>query len=339
LAILPSVLVRYQADIDAELRSLLADRDSLLYDMMRYHLGWIDQRGEPQKGSTGKAIRPTLCLLACESTGGDWHRALPAAAAVELVHNYSLIHDDIQDDDRERRHRPTVWSVWGKPQAINAGTAMRMLANTAVRRSKLPGTKQMRIQSLIDEATIRLIEGQCLDIGYEKRVDITTKEYIRMIEAKTAALMACALEVGGEVATDDEAVIASLHQFGWDLGVVFQTKDDVLGIWGKPEETGKPLWGDIKRQKKTLPVIYGMVKAAGAAKQELLRVYTYGLTGEADITLVLSILEGVGAREYAEEVIRHYSKQAEEAVRYLPISQSVKQDFLEVANFVATRTY
>jgi len=216
---------------------------------------------------------------------------------------------------------------------------MRMLANVAVRRSILPDAKQVHMQSLIDEATIRLIEGQCLDIGYEKQVDITTDEYLGMIGGKTAALMACALEVGAEIGTDDAAVIGGLRQFGWDLGLVFQTRDDFLGIWGKPEETGKPLWGDIRRRKKTLPVVYGMEKATGVTRQDLMRVYNDGVLGEADVASVLSILEGVGAREYAEDLTEHYARQAEEAVTGLPISRSVRQDFLEVLRFTATRTF
>ena len=130
---------------------MLAERQSPLYDMMRYHLGWIDAQGRPLPGSAGKALRPTLCLLACEAVGGTYHRALPAAAAVELVHNFSLIHDDIQDDDRERRHRPTVWSIWGKPQAINAGTAMRVLASLALSRLSergVSGEKQLHAQRI-----------------------------------------------------------------------------------------------------------------------------------------------------------------------------------------------
>ena len=240
---LPVVFERYRSEIDSELRAVLAERESPLYDMMRYHLGWIDWQGRPLSGTAGKALRPALCLLACEAVGGTYHRALPAAAAVELLHNFSLIHDDIQDDDRERRHRPTVWSIWGKPQAINAGTAMRVLASLALSRlgeNGVSGEKQLRIQRILDESCLRLIEGQYLDISYESRLDIGVTDYLGMIDGKTAALIGCSLELGAFLGTDDEAVIRGLWNFGRNLGLAFQIRDDILGIWGDEKETGKP---------------------------------------------------------------------------------------------------
>jgi geranylgeranyl diphosphate synthase type I len=336
---LPTALTRYQAEIDAELRSVLVDRSSLLYDMIRYHFGWIDEKGNPQKGWAGKAVRPTLCLLACEAVGGDWHDALPAAAAIELVHNYSLVHDDIQDDDRERRHRPTVWSIWGKPQGINAGSAMRMLANVAIRRLVIPHTKQVHIQSLLDEATIHLIEGQYFDINYEKRLDITSKEYLQMVGGKTAALIACALEVGAEIGTGDRQAIDGLRQFGWNLGITFQTRDDYLGIWGRPENTGKSLWGDIKRRKKTLPVVYGMENASGDMKQNLIRFYSDGVLAEETAASVVGILEAVGAREHTAIMTGHYASEAKGILTNLPISRSAMQDFNQILHFIVERDF
>ena len=197
---------------------------------MRYHLGWIDKKGNRTDGNTGKALRPTLCLLACQAVGGEYHRALPAAAAIELLHNFSLIHDDIQDNDRKRRHRPTVWAIWGKPQAINAGTAMRILTNVALFRLKELGVnpeKRLLVQQLLDETTLRLIEGQYLDIDYEKYVDINVSDYLRMVQGKTAALIACALESGAALGTDDERLIKNLHDLGWNLGLGFQIRDDI----------------------------------------------------------------------------------------------------------------
>ena len=181
---LPAAFEKYRTDIDSELKSVLLERRSPLYDMMRYHLGWIDERGNPLQNSPGKALRPTLCLLACEAVGEEYRQALSAAAAIELVHNYSLIHDDIQDDDRERRHSPTVWSLWGKPQAINAGTAMRILASLALERLSgcdIPVKKRLRVQQLLDESSLALIEGQYLDIHYESCPDIGMSDYLDMI--------------------------------------------------------------------------------------------------------------------------------------------------------------
>ena len=336
---LPAILTRYQGEIDAELRSVLADRNSLLYDMIRYHFGWIDEKGNPQQGWAGKAIRPTLCLLACEAVGGNWHDALPAAAAIELVHNYSLVHDDIQDDDRERRHRPTVWSVWGKPQGINAGNAMRMLANVSIRHLDVTPAKQVRIQSMLDEATILLTEGQYFDINYEKRLDITTKEYLQMVRGKTAALIACSLETGAEIGKGARKVIDGLRQFGWNLGFAFQMRDDYLGIWGKPEDTGKPMWGDIKRRKKTLPVVYGIENTSGEMKKNLTRFYNDGVQDEEGVASVVRILEAIGAREYTVKVTGHYIREAERILTDLPLGQSAVQDFSRIFHFIAERDF
>jgi geranylgeranyl diphosphate synthase type I len=231
---LPECFERYRTDIDAELKLILSDRQLPLYDMMRYHLGWIDDKGNTLANAAGKALRPTLCLSACEVAGGEYSRALSAAAAIELVHNYSLIHDDIQDDDRERRHRPTVWCLWGKPQAINAGTAMRLLANMALLRLEARGVSQqrrLRIQQLLDETSLRLIEGQYLDINFETRFDINVSDYLTMIDKKTAALIACSLEVGALLGSDNDSLSDKFSNIGRNLGLAFQIIDDILGIY------------------------------------------------------------------------------------------------------------
>jgi hypothetical protein len=196
----PFAFKRYRAAIDTELRAVLDDRQSPLYDMMRYHLGWVDEQGNPIKASPGKALRPTLCLLACEAVGGAWYKALPAAAGMELLHNFSLIHDDVQDDDRERRHRPTVWSIWGKPQAINAGDALATIAGLALiglAQRGVPAAKQLLTTRLMYEACLTTIEGQYLDISYESRFDVVVGDYLEMIERKTAILIARSLGIWG----------------------------------------------------------------------------------------------------------------------------------------------
>jgi geranylgeranyl diphosphate synthase type I len=232
-----------------------------------------------------------------------------------------------------------VWSIWGKAQAINAGTAMRMLANVAVRRLGVPLSKQVRVQSLIDEATIRLLEGQHLDISYENRFDITSDDYFAMAEGKTAALIACALEAGAVLATDDESVISSFRDLGWNLGLAFQARDDILGIWGRQEETGKPLGSDIIRRKKTFPIVYGLEKAKGTARDELVRVYNNGVLEEEAVSAVLGVLEQVGAREESQRVTEHFAARAAKAVGLLPIGPAARQAFLEIISFLADRTF
>lgn len=335
----PSVFGRYRPEIDRELAAVLAERQLSLYDMMRYHLGWIDDKGNPRQNHSGKALRPTLCLLACQAVSGEYEKALPAAAAVELVHNYSLIHDDIQDDDRERRHSPTVWSVWGKPQAINAGTAMRILASLALSRLKVAPQKQQLSQSLLDISTLILIEGQYLDISFENRFDITVDDYLDMIDRKTAALISCSLELGALLGTDDKGMIVGFRDIGRNLGLAFQIKDDLLGIWGDEKKTGKPLASDIRRKKKTLPVIYGLENPDNGLKHALMKIYGNGTVGEDGIRTILSLLESHDVPLKAQKMAEQYCNKATEGIERLALSPKAKQDLYEIALFLAERSF
>ena len=337
---LPLIFERYRAEIDAELRSALAEHQSPMYDMMRYHLGWTDEQGRPVEGSGGKALRPTLCLLACEAAGGAYSRALPAAAAVELVHNFSLIHDDIQDDDRERRHRPTVWSIWGKPQAINAGTAMRVVASLTLLRlaeRDTPVQKLLRAQRLLDESCLRLGEGQYLDISYESRLDLRVADYLEMIDKKTAALISCSLELGALLGTDDEPVIEGFRSFGRNLGLAFQIRDDVLGIWGDKEKTGKPVGSDIRRRKKSLPVVYALEKAEGKGKTELTKIYQGEIIDDNGLDTVLRILDGVQAQVQAQSMAEEFRERALAEIEKMVLPSWARYGLEEMAHFLVKR--
>lgn len=339
---LPAVFARYRAEIDAGLKAVVDGRRSPLYDMLRYHMGWIDDKGNTQAKSNGKALRPTLCLLACEAVGADYRRALPAAVAVELVHNFSLIHDDIQDDDKERRHRPTVWSIWGKPQAINAGTAMRILANLALSSLADLGVsfeKQRRAQYLVDEDCLRLIEGQYLDISFESRFDITVGDYLDMVDRKTSALLACSLELGALVGTDDEKVIGGFREAGRNLGLAFQIRDDILGIWGDEEKTGKPSCSDIRRKKKSLPIVYALENARGELRNKLVTYYSNGASGSSGVAIVLKVLESVEAQAQAQKIAERYRDAAINTIQQLPISPLARRDLDELFDFLVVRSY
>lgn len=339
---LPAVFDRYRGEIDAELRSALDGYGSPLYQMLRYHLGWLDEDGSALPGSTGKALRPTLCLLACEATAGGYCQALPAAAALELVHNFSLIHDDIQDGDRERRHRATVWAIWGMPQAINAGTAMRVIASLTMLQlgaQGVPPEKQLRGLRLLDAACLRLIEGQYLDISFEDRLDVDVAAYLGMIEGKTASLIACSLELGALLGTDDERAVAALRGFGRNLGLAFQIRDDVLGIWGDQEKTGKPVGSDIRRKKKTLPIVCALENAEGRAKAELARIYGQEAVDERDLDTVLSILAGVQAKARAQALADDYCSRALEEIEGLGLSSRARESLAEMACFLSRREF
>lgn len=339
---MPSVFEKYRADIDGELRAALSGYVSPMYDMLRYHLGWIDERCQPMIGSSGKALRPTLCLLACEVTGGNHRRALPAAASLELIHNFSLIHDDIQDDDRERRHRPTVWSLWGKPQAINAGTAMRVIASLTALRLEEQGfhpQKVLRIQNLLDRTCLRLIEGQYLDISYESRLDVGVNDYLTMVEGKTASLIACSLETGAMLGTDDELVHKAFRNFGLNLGLAFQIQDDVLGIWGDEAKTGKPVGNDILRRKKSFPIVFALEKAEGVARAKLVSIYRGLSISEEGAAAVLRIIDEVNTRAEARRVAEQCRTKALMAIQETALSPYGRQNLEEMANFLTQREF
>ncbi len=339
---LPSVFEKYRAEIGVEMRSALAAYRSPLYDMLRYHLGWIDAQGRPLEGSAGKALRPTLCLLACEAAGGDYRRALPAAAALELIHNFSLIHDDIQDDDTERRHRPTVWSLGGKPQAINAGTAMKVVASLTLRRLAGHGIgieKQARARLMLDESCLRLIEGQYLDIGFENRLDVTVADYLTMIEGKTGALIATSLQMGAVLATDDEATLQGFRDFGINVGLAFQIRDDVLGIWGDEVKTGKPVGSDIRRRKKSLPIVFALERAQGEERRALESLYEGADVDDEGVQRVLGLLEELHAREEVERRAAEYRDRALVGLEGLILSPWARDSLREMAGFLAEREF
>ncbi|MHB1415292.1 MAG: polyprenyl synthetase family protein, partial [Chloroflexota bacterium] len=265
---------KYAAELESELRASVPEGGDAagLYDMLRYHLGWLEDEDASSRASGGKRIRPTLCLMACEAYGGDYRPALPAAAAVELLHNFTLIHDDIQDRSAERRHRSTVWKLWGEAQAINAGDVMNSLARLALLRMAGRGVGAdviLQALNMLDRTCARICEGQYLDLQFENRLDIDRETYLGMIERKTAALVGCALEMGTLVGGASAEQVDLMRGLGDTLGLAYQVQDDILGIWGEPRVTGKPAADDIRRRKKTLPVVHALECASGEQKTRL----------------------------------------------------------------------
>ncbi len=303
---LPSLI----AATEDEILSLVGDRDPStrgMYEMVRYHLG-LDG-----SGPAGKRMRPLLGLLAYASITGRYEPALPGAAAVELGHNFSLIHDDIEDADLERRHRPTLWSLHGIPQAINTGDAVFVLSRIALHRLTELGfsdRKVLRLMRLYDETCLALCEGQYIDIWTSGHDDpMTVGLYFDMIGRKTAALISAAIEAGALLATDDEAVISRYRAFGWALGLAFQLNDDLLGIWGEESATGKAP-SDIAKHKKTLPIVYAFEQAGPSDRQRLGEVYRDPDPSAEAVADVVAILERTGARAYTRDQARRYRDEA-----------------------------
>ena len=339
---LEKIWQQFLPELEAELKHIVDRTPLSLYDMMRYHMGWIDELGRDQEVTAGKRLRPVLCLLACHALGGQWRQALPAAAAVELLHNFSLIHDDIQDSSAERRGRPTVWHIWGMPQAITVGDGMYALAQSSLLRleeSNIPHEKVVRAARFLDEASLNLCEGQYRDISYENRLDITVNDYLSMISGKTAALFRCSLEIGALIATEDDSAVAHLGNFGHDLGMTFQIQDDVLGVWGDEKATGKSSASDIQMRKKTLPIIYAFQNARGANRQHLRQIYEQETIDDAGVTDVLQVLNELDARSYAQDISKKYHQQALSELDALELSNEAKSQLQAITTFLLGREY
>ncbi len=307
--------------------------------MARYQLGQVNADGSPASADRGKAVRPTLCLLMCEALGGDLKAALPAAAGLELLHNFTLVHDDVMDDDETRRHRPTVWVIWGRAQAIDAGDLLHVLATLSVLRSGGNGPSASLARDAVEVLTegCRLVtEGQHLDIAFETAASVGVADYLDMIARKSAALLAVAFELGAIFASNDPATRAACRAYGRELGIVFQIRDDMLGIWGDPAVTGKPVGADIQKRKKTLPIIHALETADGADRARLRSMFSND-SAPPDTDSTMTILERAGSRSFTEEQIRKHGNLASQALARLPVNAWGRRNLEAVATYIATR--
>lgn len=289
--------------LEDEMRDMLhnnEDATAAHYGMLGYHMGWLDEQFNPQISPSGKRLRPMLCLLACAEMGGDPIQALPAATAIELLHNFSLIHDDVEDGDETRRHRPTVWKIWGVPQAINAGDAMFALAFAAIQRlarRDVSADQTLQALNLFTQTCLKLTEGQHLDMSFEQRMVVSVGEYMRMIQGKTAVLVGASVAIGALIGGAAAPQVKALQQFGESIGLAFQIQDDILGIWGDPEETGKAAGNDILRRKKSLPILHALNHDRVSEQFETLLDKDLS---PAQLPKALDLLEQAGTRQFAE---------------------------------------
>lgn len=304
-----SLRTRQLIAIEAELhRAVDRSEDNGLAEfdaMLAYHLGWEGPGAGPEAG--GKRIRPLLVTLTCAAGGGDWEQALPGAAAVELVHNFSLIHDDIQDNSPLRRGRETVWKRWGIPQAINAGDAMLTLAHLEVLRLGQSCSPEVALlaANLLQNACLQLTKGQFLDMAYEDLSSLSLDLYWQMVSGKTAALLATCTELGALVAGAPAACRAAYRDFGRYLGLAFQAQDDILGVWGDSALTGKSVESDLLEGKKSLPILYGLDRAGAFARR-----WAEGSIRPDEVADLASQLEAEGARAFSEQAAQEMTSQA-----------------------------
>ena len=342
---LPAMFDRYKSRVEQELsQSVRLPEGTDPYTLIRYHLGWADQRGATARSaiSRGKAMRPTLCLFACEALETDPDRALPAAAALELIHNFSLIHDDIQDQDVERRHQPTVWSIWGVPKALVAGDAMQSVGDVCLlntSRYGVPPQTVLKISNILTSSYLEMIQGQCLDLGFESSTTITSADYLQMIAFKTGALIRSGMEIGALLATDDAVAFHAFSRFGSCVGRAFQIRDDYLGIWGDPSLTGKSAGNDIRRRKKSFPIVYAFEQASGKNREDLLRIFAQEEIDDDDVGRVLAILDDVGARDESESLTEASAEQALEAIASVGLPAWARIEAEGLVDFLARRQY
>jgi geranylgeranyl diphosphate synthase type I len=301
---------RYAADLDAVMRQMVDLMPSApgFTVMVQYALGWVDEYDQPYNYQTGKRIRPLFLLLCTEAAGGKWRQALPAAAAVELLHNFSLIHDDIQDNSPIRHGRPTVWKIWGVANAINAGDALFSLAYrslAALDNHLLSADIILKIWHIFNQTNLELTRGQHLDMRFETLSEVSVDDYISMISGKSAALLAACAHIGAMIATGDEAVSERYAEFALNLGIAFQIRDDILGIWGDSNLTGKSTATDIVSRKKSLPVLYGLSQS-----ERLAEIYQRPALIDEDVNEAVHILDTLDARRYSTDTEAYYYQQA-----------------------------
>jgi geranylgeranyl diphosphate synthase, type I len=290
--------------------------------MMSYHMGWEGEGAGAE--ARGKRIRPLLLLLCASAAGGDWRSALPGAVAVELVHNFSLVHDDIQDQSPLRRGRATLWSLHGTAQALNTGDALFVLAQLAVLRLADTVSQAAALDAalVLQETCLALTQGQYLDLSYEGRTDLGEEEYWPMVRGKTAALLSACTYIGALAGGAQPDICQKYREFGDLLGMAFQVQDDLLGIWGDVAVTGKSTASDLVTGKKTLPVLYGLGKQGAFARR-----WAQGMIRPDETPALAARLEVEGARDYVSQAAELLTQQALEKLEQVrPTGQDQSSD-------------
>ncbi|WP_434447080.1 polyprenyl synthetase family protein [Lentzea sp. E54] len=333
----PVALTAARATVAPAMRAATAKLSPAVRRVVEYHFGWIDADGVPASGSGGKALRPALALLSAQAAGAAPDRGVPAAVAVEFVHNFSLLHDDIMDGDTERRHRPTAWTVFGTAAAILAGDGLLVASVSTLLDAPEEWTGSAAVSLMT--ATQRLITGQADDLSFERRDDVTLDECLDMAAGKTAALLSCAASIGAELVGADHDLVLGLAEFGEHLGLAFQLVDDLLGIWGEPEVTGKPVLADLRARKKSLPVVAAL-RGTGVEVDELTRLYlNTPVLDERLLRRVAELVRLTGGYDWARDEADRQVIAARRCVEGLDAPAAVRDHLLQLAAFTTRRTW
>ena len=328
MTIAAPVLTSARDLVQARLRTALSRLDPQLAAIAGYHFGWLDADGRPLAADGGKLLRASLVLLSAAACGADPGRGLPGATAVELAHNFSLLHDDVMDGDEQRRHRPTAWTVFGASAAIVAGDALLALAQEELCDNP-PAARHLAI------AVQRLCSGQLADLRLERRSSATVAECMTMAAGKTGALLASACAIGAMLAEAPASVVTALERFGEHLGLAFQVADDILGIWGDPAVTGKPVMSDLRTRKKSIPVA-----AALCVSDTFAALYSQPepLT-DHELDLARALIEEAGGRSWAQAELTRQIDAAAQHLDVLGPNSAQRAELLAIADFVTTRDH
>ncbi len=330
-----SVLDRSRAALGPAMRAAVARLDPASRLAASYHLGWCDPDGNPTPdGNGGKALRPSLALLSAGAVGAPAEVGMPGAVAVELIHNFSLIHDDLLDGDLERRHRRTVWAIWGAATAILTGDALVALAHEVL--LEAGSRTRDRAGRLLAATTRELTRGQVLDLAFETRADVTLTECLDMTAAKTGSLLAASASIGALLAGADDATVGALAAFGGHVGMAFQLVDDVLGVWGDPAVTGKSVHSDLRSRKKSLPVTWTLSRDGYA---DSLRAFLADPAEPDDRALLRTaeLLDAAGARSWALAEAARRMELAEQTLSTVDLHPEARTDMIALAAYVVER--
>ena len=331
----PQVLNRVMELVEPELVNSVKKLSNELLPVIEYHFGWKTIKGIEAPEDTGKRLRPSLAVLSAEAVGRDIEVAIPGAVAVELIHNFSLIHDDIIDGDKERRHRPSAWTAFSIEDALIAGDALHTLAFQVLLEENTPERVQAA-RRLVD-ATTTMISGQAADMTFDDLPTVSFEECLKMEAAKTGALLGYSSSVGAILSGADENTCNALEVFGYELGLAYQAVDDVLGIWGDPKITGKPAGNDLREKKKSMPVSI-VLSANNSDSEKLLEIFsTKEDLDEEEIVRASALIENAGGREATLEEADKHLKRAIEFLNNADIRKETFCELEEIAHFVVNR--
>jgi len=334
--LMKTMLPAIEEELQRQVSRLDEPHTQLFHEMLAYHMGWIGEGAGPE--ATGKRIRPlmvTLTVAACNGKNGDiWLRATPAASAVELVHNFSLVHDDIQDNSEKRRGRTTVWKKWGMPMGINVGDALFVMSNQAIMdlREHFPAEKVTRAATVLHNTCLDLTRGQFLDMSYEQSNALGLEDYWLMVAGKTAALLSACCHIGSILGGADDSAQDAYRSFGHALGMAFQVQDDILGIWGDEIITGKSAVSDLLEGKKSLPVLHALSTGGKFSER-----WEKGPIRPDEVEELAQLLASEGSYEYTHGMSRQLTTLALDSLREADPKGVAGEALMELANKLINR--